>query len=405
LKKLLITSFTLLSLSGYSQCLQSEIIIDNFSGPACTVSLVNADPLNTVMQTECTGRSGSISGAADIWIQKNSPAAGGSATTIGYSGFNNFDTGPGAGLISTFSITWDGTDSNTNPDYPNLTGPILLDFTNRTIKFTASVDDIGAGNSVTFIGSVWDAAGNMSTATLVLSGARAQSTSEVLNLGAFTGTADLTDIRAIQLKQTTTQGGMDLTIEKVAAVCKDVNLPVTLKEFKGSYAEKIIDLSWSTTAETNSDRFEIERSFTGKGFEKIGTVQAKGQSELNYHFKYNQLLSSTTFFRLKMVDKDETYAYSRLVVLKPNPDDAQLLVAFPTVFNNSLTVSLSVVIPGDIAIRILDINGTIRNQKIAKVVSGTNEVEINSLGSLSSGMYIVQVETEAGIHSRKVIKQ
>ena len=406
-KTLLSSAFLFSSLTAYCQCPQPEIIIDNFAGSACTVAFVNADPAGTVMQTECTGRAGSISGAADIWAQKTTPAGGGTATTLGYSGFNNFDNSPGASLITTFSITWDGTDSNTDPNTPTLTGPVLLDFTGKTIQFRASIDDIVPTASVTFVGSVWDAAGNRSDATLMLPGPRTESVSEILNLGAFSGPANLTDIRAIQLKQTTTQGGLDLYIERVSAVCVGSVLPVTLKEFKGSYTERAVDLNWSTTSETNSERFDIESSTTGKNFQQIGSVLAKGEasSELNYNFRYSQILGNTTYFRLKMLDKDGTYAYSRIVALTPDSNDPKLLVIFPTVFSNSLSLKLQANDPGSVVIRILDLDGTIRSNKTAVIEAGENELKLDSVSTLQSGMYIIQVENKEGTQIRKVIKQ
>ncbi|MCE6992884.1 T9SS type A sorting domain-containing protein [Dyadobacter sp. CY323] len=106
-------------------------------------------------------------------------------------------------------------------------------------------------------------------------------------------------------------------------------LPVTLVEFTARPEGRTTLLSWSTTMETNSDRFEIERSQTGKNWQKIGTVRSNQESTslLNYSFTDSKPLDGANLYRLKMVDLDETFAYSQIkdvdfsasAYLYPNP--------------------------------------------------------------------------------------
>lgn len=89
--------------------------------------------------------------------------------------------------------------------------------------------------------------------------------------------------------------------------------------------------SWTTTAESNSDRFEIERSLNGKQWEKIGTVEAQGESAatIDYSFKDATPAGADNYYRLKMIDKDLTFTYSGVrsvsfdgnlsLALYPNP--------------------------------------------------------------------------------------
>ncbi|HWV31740.1 MAG TPA: T9SS type A sorting domain-containing protein [Dyadobacter sp.] len=114
-------------------------------------------------------------------------------------------------------------------------------------------------------------------------------------------------------------------------------LPVTLARFTAIAEGKTALLAWATTEETNSDRFEIERSADGKKWAMIGSVASTGESKVrvNYTFTDSAPLSGANLYRLKMVDKDDTYAYSaiRNVEMKgeairtyPNPVSDRLLI-------------------------------------------------------------------------------
>ncbi|WP_192579211.1 T9SS type A sorting domain-containing protein [Dyadobacter aurulentus] len=96
------------------------------------------------------------------------------------------------------------------------------------------------------------------------------------------------------------------------------SLPVTLisftltKEESGSRGTAL--LNWSTTEETNSESFQIERSEDGKSWKQIGTLPAHGESSVlkNYEFIDSAPLKGGNYYRLKMVDRDGTFAYSRI---------------------------------------------------------------------------------------------
>jgi len=114
-------------------------------------------------------------------------------------------------------------------------------------------------------------------------------------------------------------------------------LPVTLTRFTAVAEGKTALLAWSTTEETNSDRFEIERSADGKKWGRIGTVASSGESKVlvDYTYSDNAPLAGENYYRLKMVDNDETYAYSAIRNLKfrgevvrpyPNPVSDKLLI-------------------------------------------------------------------------------
>lgn len=100
-------------------------------------------------------------------------------------------------------------------------------------------------------------------------------------------------------------------------------LPVTLIQFSAKRENNTGILSWKTTEETNSEEFRIERSNDGKNWETIGSVVAKGESSSTVPYTYTDNNPVTggksngeNLYRLKMIDRDATFAYSSIVSLR-----------------------------------------------------------------------------------------
>ncbi|MET7259571.1 T9SS type A sorting domain-containing protein [Dyadobacter fermentans] len=91
-------------------------------------------------------------------------------------------------------------------------------------------------------------------------------------------------------------------------------LPVKLVDFSTVREGNTAVLSWSTSEESNSDYFEVQRSGDAKTWEKLKSVAAKGESsvEMYYSAVDDSPLSGVNFYRLKMVDKDGTFALSKI---------------------------------------------------------------------------------------------
>lgn len=96
---------------------------------------------------------------------------------------------------------------------------------------------------------------------------------------------------------------------------KDCSLPVTLIDFSGAKVENTIALKWNTAEETNSDHFDVQRSADGKNWATIGTQKSQGESYAVVHYTFvdKKPASGDNFYRLKMVDIDKTFAYSKII--------------------------------------------------------------------------------------------
>jgi hypothetical protein len=107
-------------------------------------------------------------------------------------------------------------------------------------------------------------------------------------------------------------------IRIVTAVDAGTALPVKLIGFTVKKENGIALLHWRTALESSSSYFEIQRSQDGKEWMAIGQVAASGESSSVRHYSFADAdpWDGTNLYRLKMVDLDETFAYSTMYNLR-----------------------------------------------------------------------------------------
>lgn len=190
-----------------------------------------------------------------------------------------------------------------------------------------------------------------------------------------------------------------VTAPTISLISISAPLPVSLIEFTARKVENFSALSWTTTEETKSERFEIERSQNGKKWEKIGSVSAGGESneELKYSFDDQKPLKGENLYRLKMIDTDNIYAYSNIQSVSFEKDGKVTVYPNPATIGNDLnllTDDLSYIK----SIVIYDTNGRI-------VLKSAPTKQIN-VRYLSVGLYVVKITyTDGSTSSHRIVKQ
>ena len=90
-------------------------------------------------------------------------------------------------------------------------------------------------------------------------------------------------------------------------------LPIYLASFTGERSGNFNQLYWVTEQEINSSHFEIERSLNAIDFYRIGTEPANVTNP--YEFLDEAPLIGDNYYRLKMIDRDSQYSYSKVIYL------------------------------------------------------------------------------------------
>ncbi|NDK56306.1 T9SS type A sorting domain-containing protein [Pontibacter fetidus] len=113
-------------------------------------------------------------------------------------------------------------------------------------------------------------------------------------------------------------------------------LPVELVNFKASTQHQGVVLNWATASEKDNKHFIVERSQNGKSFAGIATIAGKGTSSTrsNYTFTDADPLSGGLYYRLKQIDFDGSYTYSKVVSVKWQSLTSAIL--YPTITSDIL---------------------------------------------------------------------
>lgn len=96
------------------------------------------------------------------------------------------------------------------------------------------------------------------------------------------------------------------------AFCVSISLPVKLASFEVKKNETAVNLNWTTSEETKANRFEVQRSANAVDWQAIGEITAAGESKttVQYSFSDRNPIRSVNYYRLKMIDFDESFAFS-----------------------------------------------------------------------------------------------
>jgi trimeric autotransporter adhesin len=188
----------------------------------------------------------------------------------------------------------------------------------------------------------------------------------------------------------------------------NVALPVTLLSFDGYLtADKTTALNWSTAEEYNSKEFEIERSYDGNTFVSIGSVLSQGNIavETKYRFNDNTISQEFNYYRLKMIDKDGKFTYSKVVLIKNPRVGKGKFKVLNNPFNQAIDIQLETQLNGNAIIRLFDMSGKTIYLSQAAINNQTRH-RIN-LGNtrIAAGTYLLEVSINGKRFIEKVLKQ
>lgn len=164
-------------------------------------------------------------------------------------------------------------------------------------------------------------------------------------------------------------------------------LPVELKSFTANKKENNVTLDWSVANEINFSGYQIEKSADGRNFESIGMINAmniNNYSFTDFHFK------NTSYYRLKMIDKNGKFTYSNIIFLEnkksslisvyPNPAKGSVMIN-----NLSENSKISIVnYLGQTVLQKSNLNSSIINLDISSLSTGNYAIIVNDLNERKS---------------------
>ena len=185
-------------------------------------------------------------------------------------------------------------------------------------------------------------------------------------------------------------------------------LPVELTSFSATTIGSTVKLSWRTETEINNYGFEVERyalSAERQAWEKIGFVNGNGNSNSpkSYSFTDNGVLSGKYNYRLKQIDNDGQFEYSKTIEVDfGSPKKFELSQNYPNPFNPVTTIRFNLPEAGNVKLTLFNILG----QEIKTLVNEFKESGVHTINfdatELNSGMYIYKIEAGNFVQTRKM---
>ncbi|MBK7632122.1 MAG: endonuclease [Ignavibacteriales bacterium] len=188
------------------------------------------------------------------------------------------------------------------------------------------------------------------------------------------------------------------------------NLPVELTSFSGRVIGKSVMLNWETATELNNYGFNIERAVISNGernlsWEKIGFVNGNGNSNSpkDYSFVDDNISSGRYSYRLKQIDNDGQFEYSKIIEVDMNGvKKFELSQNYPNPFNPSTTIRFSLPEAGNVKLTLFNILG----QEVRTLINEYKESGVHTINfeasELNSGMYIYKIEAGSFTQTKKM---
>ncbi|MEO5571418.1 MAG: T9SS type A sorting domain-containing protein [Bacteroidia bacterium] len=183
-------------------------------------------------------------------------------------------------------------------------------------------------------------------------------------------------------------------------------LPVELVSWGAMPFSEKVKLYWTTASEENSKEYIIEKTYNAKDFTEVAHVKAAGKSTslLNYKGFDNSPREGNNFYRLKQIDFNGQFTYTKLVAVKfsrlagagmtiiPNPTSDKTIVKF-----NASGKFVAV-------LKVSDMQGITCFIKNIISEEGVNEYTLN-MNELAKGVYSVQLILDDLNEVSKLVKE
>lgn len=167
-------------------------------------------------------------------------------------------------------------------------------------------------------------------------------------------------------------------------------MPVNLLSFEGRKLNSSNQVLWTTTSEINNSHFIVERSSDALYFEPLGKVysQPKQASINEYVFTDIAPLTGANYYRLQQIDFDEQSTFSKVINLKRNKIVASTFYKN----NNAILGSYVATNSAKASFKIYSLNGKMLLQKDIRLSQGHNDISIDAIHTLATGLYLIRFE-------------
>ncbi len=198
----------------------------------------------------------------------------------------------------------------------------------------------------------------------------------------------------------TADGLTNISLDELTLASSNSVLPLQWISVEASRGNNVTYIKWTTANEVNCKYYQVQKSSDATTWTNIGnTIAASNYVALNdYSLIDAALLYSTTYYRIVQMDVNGKMNYSSIVSVKDNGKDEISVFPIPAVSvvnvraNNNTTIK---------RIKLFDAGG-----KLLMVKEGSNNALYSfAISNLSSGFYLLSIETNNGKTTKSFMKK
>ncbi|HYJ38287.1 MAG TPA: T9SS type A sorting domain-containing protein [Chitinophagaceae bacterium] len=196
----------------------------------------------------------------------------------------------------------------------------------------------------------------------------------------------------------------DTVVVWVDSIC--LILKTNILNFSARKEGSLTELHWSTTANKSTAYFQIERSLDNLSFNQIGELKRQGEQETgSYSFRdtISILRRLPVFYRLKIIDVNGNYSYSKVVALSSVPDAPTRFIITPNPVQSQAQLLF---VSSDIAnlkIEVFNNSGRLVHSVSRHVNIGTSIISFPEAQSWPNGIYLIRAMVGETALTQKMI--
>lgn len=184
------------------------------------------------------------------------------------------------------------------------------------------------------------------------------------------------------------------------------NLPVTLLSFKAQPRNEHVELTWTTSNETNNKLFTVERSLNGTSYEAVLEQSGAGNSSQAIYYKAidRHPVEGLSYYRLKQTNFDGSSTYSTAVMVNFKGSTVPVLLPYPNP-NSGTTVNLLINgMKGQPAsLKIIDIVGKVILTQNQLITESNYELYLDFATKLKAGAYTIVLNSNKTVLTKKLV--
>jgi hypothetical protein len=159
-----------------------------------------------------------------------------------------------------------------------------------------------------------------------------------------------------------------------------------------------VDISFETLSETGNNYFVIERSPDASDWNTLAILQSRGNSGSAVTYTYTDLLplKGKNYYRIKQVDRDNQYTYTKTVFVQ-NDCNANPFEVYP----NPATGHFQVILPGDdhkASILLYDMAG----RPVSRRVTANGNNRTVNVTDMPTGNYLLKVISQGKVFTHLI---